>query len=429
MSPVINKKGAIMSLVENELNLQNVELARNNPEFARRQESEKKLVPINPELFNQYKDMAIPIDQTYLSRVGEEFSLRVRKSPKGDGYTATLKDEGVIYKGMKKRLQVETSISQAAYEFYSQNPNFWPLKQLRAPMAENMTIDFIEGDSLMIIEPETDDMDELEALMASLEGMVEDRTDDPTLNKEYIAHRLAGTEKDIYSPESLEHFSHRLAAEMVSNYTAGRNQVVLGLTGMSGSGKTTVTKAIQEIITEAFGEQFKPIVVSTDDYHRGKKWLEATYGAPWTEWDDPRVYNTPELAFDLEKLAEGLPLLRRHFDFDKEETVFDEEVQPSPFVIVEGLYAGSKDLNDVRNLHYELPTGIATSIGRDVRRLVIEHRANRAFPTPESRLKYQIETALPLYLSQERPHRNNFNASMRTMAERAFMLEKLQSAS
>lgn len=414
-----------MSLVENELNQKNFERASNNPEFARRYELEKKLVPITPKAFDHYRPFTIPIEQTYLSRVGEEFSLRVRKSPKGDGYTATLKDTGTIVDGMKKRLEIETPISKTAYDFYTQNPNFPTLNQLRAPMAPSMTIDFIEGDPLIIIEPETGDQDELRILTDSLEGMVEDRTSDPTLTKEYIAHRLAGTEKDIYAPEPLEHFSNRIAKEMVAQYVAGRNQVVVGLTGMSGSGKTTVTKAIQEMIAETFGGHLKPIIISTDDYHRGKKWLEATYGAPWTEWDDPRVYNTAQLSVELSQLAQGVPLIRRHFDFEKEETIFDEEVQPSPFIIVEGLYAGSNDLKDVRSLHEMLPTGIATSIGRDVRRLVIENRANRAFPTPESRLKYQLEAALPLYLSQERPQHRSFSASSRPLASRAFMLGEL----
>lgn len=411
-----------MKLVEKTITQKNVEFMKNRSEFQdlTRRESEKKLVPIQADAFDAYKELAQPIEQTYLNKLGEEFDLRVRCSytPEGVHYTATLKDQGEVINGTRDRLEIETEISQSAYEFFASQRQFPSLKQLRAPMAENMTIDFIEGVTFPIIEPETHDHAEREMLVASLGELVEDRTGDVTLNKAYLAHELAGTENDLYRPETLEAFSYRIAEEMIARYRSGRNQVVVGLTGMSGSGKTTVTKMISEL----FSDEYKPIVVSTDDYHRGKQWLEATYGAPWTEWDDPRVYNTAELASNLAQLADGTPLLKRHFDFEKEETVFDEELQPSPFVIIEGLYAGSKDLNGVRSLHYELPTGIATSVGRDVRRLVIEDRANRAFPTPESRLKYQIESALPMYLSQERPGRNSFSGCERPMASRAISL-------
>lgn len=186
-----------------------------------------------------------------------------------------------------------------------------------------------------------------------------------------------------------------------------------------------VAVPIEQSMLNAYGEEFAPLVISTDDYHFGKTHLDSTHGAPWTEWDDPRTYNTAELARDLEGLKQGASLIRRHFSFETEEPVFDDETVGSPFVLIEGLYAGSKDLAEVRDLHFELPTGIATGIGRDIRRLIVENRANRAFPTPESRLRYQIETALPLYLAQERPSRNSFSESLRPLAERAVMLSNL----
>lgn len=417
-----------MSLVEKEVTLNNIELAKNHPEFQKRQEIENKLVPVDPEKFEAYKQFAIPIEQIYLSKLGEEFSLRVRctYTPEGPEYTATLKDHGKVEGGIRKRLEIETIISEDSFNYYAAKGSEYPkLRQLRATLSSSTTIDYIDGLSHPIIEVETADTLERQVAMESLDAEVIDRTNDPTLDKEYLAHKITGTEKDTYSPETLDAFCERVANEMVALYVAGRNQVVVGITGMSGSGKSTVTAAIQKLITEKIGQHYQPTILSTDDYHRGKKWLEETYGAPWTNWDEARVYDTKTLARDLQQFADGTPLIRRHFDFQKEETVLDQEVQPTPFVILEGLHAGSTDLQNVRHLHFDIPTGIATSIGRDVRRLLIEDRANRAFPTPESRLQYQIETALPTYLGQENPTPNTFNASMRPMASRAFMLASL----
>lgn len=426
-------KGTTMSLVEKEITRNNVELAKNNPELNGRREREQKFVSFKPRhLHGLFASEAMPIEQIYLSSPEDEFSLRVRKQerPEGVEYTATLKDRGTIVDGARDRLEINTPISREAYEHYATSPDLPRVMKRRAEPFEGVTVDFIDEtkSNIQIVEIEHPDPDERARLASMMQelthGNLVNMTHDPQIDNEALAYTLSKAERPKL-PESLDTFSGRVVSEMIAQYTLGKNQVVVGLTGMSGSGKTTVTRAIQDKITELFGESFTPLVLSTDDYHFGKKHLEATYGAPWTEWDDPRTYNTAELARDLELMATGQTLIRRHFDFTTEEVVFDEEVAPSPFIVIEGLYAGSPDLQEVRDLHFKLPTSVATAIGRDVRRLVIENRANRVFPTPESRLRYQLETALPLYESQERPSRNSFNATARPLAERAFMLERL----
>lgn len=426
-----------MSLVEKEITRNNVELAKNHPELNGRREREQKFVSFKPRhLHNRFESQAVPIEQIYLSSPEDEFSLRVRKHelPGGTEYTATLKDRGAIVDGARDRLEINTPISKEAYEHFASDLSLPRVLKKRAEPFEGVTVDFIDEtkSNIQIVEiehPDPDQRAQLASIMQELAyGNLVDMTHDLQLDNESLAYTLSKTERPL-PPESLDAFSDRVVSEAVAQYALGKNQVVVGLTGMSGSGKTTVTRAMQQKITEVFGESFTPLVLSTDDYHFGKKHLEATYGAPWTEWDDPRTYNTAELARDLELMAAGKSLIRRHFDFETEEVVFDEEVTPSPFIVVEGLYAGSPDLRQVRDLHFELPTSIATAIGRDVRRLVIENRANRVFPTPESRLRYQLETALPLYTSQERPKRNGFSASARPLAERAFMLRQLTETS
>lgn len=415
-----------MTLLENEITRKNVELAKSNPELLNRHEHEVKLVPTTPEAFQEYRETATPIEQSMINAYGEEFELRVRCTyqPEGNIYTATLKDHGEIKDDYLDRLEVETEITKEAYDYYAKQERFPTLRQLRAPVTDSLTIDFIEGEALPILELETRDPLQREAILRSLGNSVTNLSGEYDVSKNYLAHKHTSFEY-TYNPEQLEVLADRIAREMVAQYVSGKNTVVVGLTGMSGSGKTTVTRFIHEAIVERFGEDFAPLVLSTDDYHFGKTHLDATYGAPWTEWDDPRTYNTAELAQDIHRLKQGQGLIRRHFSFETEEPVFDNETTGSPFVLIEGLYAGSKDLTSVRDLHFELPTGAATSIGRDIRRLFVENRANRAFPDPESRLRYQIETALPLYLAQERPGRNTFSASTRPLAERAFMLSAL----
>lgn len=405
----------------------NIELANNHPELVKYTEIETKLLVTNPEAFAHYREQAVTIEQQYLSSPEDEFSLRVRKTylPDGPLFSAELKNRGRINDGALSRTEISVkNLTEEAYEYYARSPLATPIIQHRAYITPEMSIDFIDGFPHPIIEIETDDPARRAKLLESLEGSATDVTESGLAYKERIAHSLKSQER--MPVESLDGFTDRVTREMVAHYVSGKNQVVVGLTGMSGSGKTTVTQLITEKLTNEFGDTFKPLRLSTDDYHRGKTKLEAINGGPWTNWDDPRTYDTEALAHDLAQLSKGLPIYGRHFDFATEEPIIDSETTTSPFVLVEGLYAGSSDLEEVRHLHFELPTSIATSVGRDARRLIIENRANRAFPTPESRLKYQLEVALPLYLSQERPRRNSFSASCRPMAERAFMLGQLR---
>lgn len=419
-----------MSLVESKLTAENVERARNNPELEKLNETEHKLTPTNPELLaSLFKADAQVIEQLYLSTPHDEFSLRVRAqhTPEGVVYTSTLKTRGEIVGDALQRGEIETEISKEAFEYYK-NRGLPGVRKLRTEVMEGVHVDFYEDeDEPVAVEVEHKDPEIRAYLLKVMQDMVGncliDRSNEPALTNEAMAFKHYERTKE---PESLDVFSERVIAEMVAHYVSGKQQVVVGLTGMSGSGKTTVTKAVQDRIVELYGEKMKPIVISTDDYHFGKKKLEEMYGAPYTAWDAPETYNTAELAFDLERLAEGLPFVKRHFSFQTEEPEFEEDAfAPSPFVIIEGLYAGSKDLKEVRDIHFELPTGEATSVGRDVRRLVIDGRANRAFPTPQSRLRHQIEVALPTYLEQQKPERKGFSASVRPMGARAYMLALL----
>lgn len=423
-----------MSNTQEQLTYKNIERAYNHPDLLNYRETESKLFVTQPEAFAQFRDQAVTIEQVYLSTPEDEFSLRVRKEylPDGPRFSAQLKDRGLVVNGSLERTEIPVlDLSKEAFEYYANNPKFTPLVQHRAYITPEMSIDFIDHFNKPVIEVETNDPQRRAELLEQLDGLAENVTASKLADKEHIAHTIRHPEKaPTYererAGESLDEFSNRVLKEMIAHYVSGKDRVVVGLTGMSGSGKTTVTRLIQEKVVEYFGESFRPLVLSTDDYHRGKTKLDAVHGAPWTAWDDPLTYDTAELARDLTLMRQGHSLIRRHFDFETEEPAFDEEVPAAPFVVVEGLYAGSKDLDEVRDLHFELPSSIATSVGRDIRRLVIENRANRVFPTPESRLKYQLEVALPLYLEQERPNRNSFSACARPMAERAFMLEALR---
>lgn len=387
-----------------------------------RQEVERKLLPLDPSLFEPYKQIAVPIEQIYLNRPDEDFTLRVRAAhtPAGEEYTATLKNKGIMTPHGLSRLEVETSISRETYQQYAaaDHPR---IKKLRATLAPGVTIDWIEGIELPLIEVEDSaHLPSAAAFYEDYQAALVEVTGDPQYDNSTIAfEHFNGSFEPL--PELN---AGMIVDDMIAQLSTGKPQVVVGISGMSGSGKTTLANEVASELLSRFGERLPaPVRVSTDDYHRGKAYLETTYHMPWTNWDAPEVYDTAALAHDLEKLRAGEVIEKKHFDFEREETVVDGLLLPSPFVIVEGIFAGSRDLTNVRDLHYNVPTPIATTIGRDLRRLMHSDRPNNSISSPEARLRYQLETAVPTYQAQERPRRNVWSASVRPIGRAAWLAQ------
>jgi uridine kinase len=420
-----------MRPVENEITRQNIERAKNNPELQKNHEIEGKYLPTEPDLFDAYKMDSVPIEQRYLSHPDDEFSLRVRVEYTSEGavYSTALKGGDEIVDGKLKRSEVDVQISPEAYAFYTRYGQFPALHKLRAKPYRGVAIDFIEGKDRPRIEVEDVPDGEGNAFLGLYEAFLENRSDDPAMLNEVIAHELYqekyGQETLVPRHETNEHFVNRILRDAVAQYVVTGKPVVIGISGMSGSGKSTAARLLQEKTTEIYGEKMAPAILSTDDYHYGKRYLEETYGAPYGDWDAPQTFNTPLMATMLQRLISGEPIPRQHFDFDLEEVVEDGHIQPGIFTIVEGTYANSPDLDAVRSLHYDMPTAIADSAGRDVRRLVIDSRANRAFPTQEDRLRHVVEVIIPTCIQQQRKLHNSFSAHSRPLPHLTHLLEML----
>ena len=386
-----------------------------NPEQLRH-EVERKLIPLDPTLFEPYKQVAVPIEQIYLSQPGEDYSLRVRAAytPNGTEYTATLKNKGIMTPHGLSRLEVESFITREAYEYYAQKDR--PrIKKLRATLVPGVTIDWIDEVDLPLIEIEDSaNHESAAAFYEDYQQALADVTGDPAYDNSSIAYeQFKGTFEPIR-----ELTAESVVDEMVAQLHTGKKRVVVGISGMSGSGKTTLANDVELELLSRFGEHLQPPVrLSTDDYHRGKTWLEATYQKPWANWDAPEVYDTVALSRDVETLLAGSTVNKRYFDFEREETVTEGIHTPAPFVIIEGIFAGSPHLARVRDLHFNVPTPIATTVGRDLLRLMHSDRPNNSISSPEARLRYQLETAIPTYQSQERPRRNAWSGSVRPIGE------------
>lgn len=107
--------------------------------------------------------------------------------------------------------------------------------------------------------------------------------------------------------------------------------LVIGLAGGTGSGKTTVARALLDLAGQ------NAIILPQDAYYRAQHDLPREIRAH-TNYDEPSAFDTPLLISQLDMLLDGKTVKRPVYDFTQhnraEETVV---VSPAQVIIVEGI--------------------------------------------------------------------------------------------
>ena len=398
----------------------------NKMEFEQKsyREIERKFIPKDAELFEQWKPLAVDIAQLYISEPEDEYSLRLRQITTSEGderYVATTKNRGIVSHRGLERLEVETPISKEAFMDYAQSNRYPVLFKKRATVCDGVTIDWIEGIDAPLIEVENSDVfSDASDFLSKFESDLIERTGESDVDNEHLAHMLSEHTSEREPTVSAE----EIVEDILAYRSAGVQKLVIGIGGRSGSGKSTLAKELSQLIQQhpELGET--PSFFSTDDYHRGRTYLETTYGAPWTNWEDARVYDTKAAAEDVKRLLSGETIPRRRFDFGKEEVVYESSIEPSDIIIIEGIHASSRDLATNRTMYYEVKTPVSVALGRDLTRLMTTDRPSGSIANPEARLKYIIEIGEPTYQTIESAPRNVFSASVRPLGRQALSIPK-----
>jgi len=375
-----------------------VEILLHNPEFEQNKhhEVERTFLPVFPELLTaEYRELSRPVEQYYLSHPSENFSLRCREEFDDNGnarYTAALKDRGTQKADGVSRLEVETEITADIYEHF-RTPDRPLLRKLRAHPNRNVAIDFFEDGSVHV---ESEHPIAWTSFADTSRMKFIDVTGDSQVRSEWKAHfaymKHHGGQEALAPLPELD--VQTIATDILATRRHDQAHFVQ-IAGRSGSGKSTVVRELRTKLAE-YG--LSSDVISTDDYHRGNTWLhERTGGEPWIDWDDPIVYDTARMADDLARLADGERIARREVDFGIVETRIVGEIRPVDIMIIEGIYAGSQDLAAFADSKYEMPTPLATCIGR---RLLRDLRERPEFADPAKSLRYMLEYAEPRYQEQ-----------------------------
>lgn len=393
-------------------------ILRNNGEFDKipeqeKWEVEKKFVPIDPHYFDFLESVreVQHIEQIYLSSPEEPYSLRVRKIDEADGsvrYSATLKSEGSVEVDGLTRFETPTEVSAETFAFYEKT-DAPRLTKHRVEPVPGVTIDWIDGYDRPIVEIEDIATNPDAQLFFQQYGdVLSDHTGLPEVNNEWIAHHLSRVERSEAKQISVEEMSKKV----LGYKSYGISPIVVTIDGRSGSGKTTYARQLAGLLKLGTdGESLDTTVLSTDNYHRGKSWLESqNNGKPWQNWDASIVYDTKELAIDIARLRAGESVENRFFSFDDQECHFEGTIRPTEIIIVEGIHAGTKDLEGIRHFHFPVETPLATAVGRDLGRLREGDRPNSAIGSTAERLSYQLEYAEPAFQEIERVSKRNLKS-------------------
>jgi uridine kinase len=156
---------------------------------------------------------------------------------------------------------------------------------------------------------------------------------------------------------------------------------IIGVTGGSGSGKTTILKKIRE----QFGAD-KVCIISQDDYYLDREKQE-TDAEGYQNFDLPKSIDKKSFYNDLEKLSRGEIIQRFEYVFnnkDAEPKLLTFE--PAPVVVVEGLFV--LHYRKIRNL-LDLKVYVHAKENLKVIRRIKRDRIERGYPLDDVLYRYE----------------------------------------
>ncbi len=170
---------------------------------------------------------------------------------------------------------------------------------------------------------------------------------------------------------------------------------IIGITGGSGSGKTTFIKHIRDQFSEA-----ELCIISQDDYYRPRS-EQAMDDKGVHNFDLPQSIDKKAFHADVEKLLRGEAVKKTEYVFNNTDATPSVKVfKPAPIVIVEGLfvfhYKKIYRLLDLKVFFY------AADHLKVIRR-ILRDQVERGYPIDDVLYRYEHHV-MPSYLKYIQPY-------------------------
>ncbi len=191
--------------------------------------------------------------------------------------------------------------------------------------------------------------------------------------------------------------------------------MVLGVAGGTGSGKTTLTKALKD----RFGDRIS--VISHDNYY--KRQDDLSYEERYkTNYDHPNAFDTDLMIHHLQELKSGHSILCPTYDFSQHNRSDKMiEIKPAPVILVEGiLLFASPELCDLMDIKVFVDTDADVRILRRILRDV--KKRGRSL---DSVVTQYLTTVKPMHEQFVEPSKRRADLIIPTGGKNAVALEML----
>ena len=171
--------------------------------------------------------------------------------------------------------------------------------------------------------------------------------------------------------------------------------LIIGITGGSGSGKTTFIRRLKERFSEP-----QICVVSQDDYYRPREQQQQDERGIHN-FDLPDSIDVAAFAGDLERLIEGHPIQRQEYTFNNDlATPRILTFQPAPVLMVEGLFI--YHFHEIRRL-FDIRIFLHAKENLKVIRRIKRDRVERNYPLEDVLYRYEHHV-LPTFEKYIQPY-------------------------
>lgn len=176
-----------------------------------------------------------------------------------------------------------------------------------------------------------------------------------------------------------------------------RGAYLVGVAGGSGSGKTSLVRALRESLPDGL-----VCLVSQDDYYHPKE-QQHVDARGRINFDLPTAVDLDALAMDLSSLVAGEAICKKEYTFNQEGREPNLiELRPAPVILVEGLFVLHHQ--PIREL-FDLKVYIDASEGAQLERRLKRDADERGYG-PEDVLYQWEHHVLPAYRNYLLPYRH-----------------------